>query len=393
MQTFSPARRSTLDRLRLSWRAFAFGSLAFLTGSFFVLSAGWSQHYAAHWLVLPFPAVIYLLFVLARNLDANHRPGEERLLASLGWGNNLTLLRGLFVAALLGFLVLPQPPGWLAWIPGILFILSDVADFLDGYLARRTDHATRLGEILDMSFDGIGVLVAVLLGVKYGQIPAWYVLIGFSRYLFMGGQWLLECLGKPVHELPPSIRRRGFAGLMMGFLAAVLLPVFSPPGLHIAATLFGLPFLVGFGWDWLVVSGVIRPDSQSTIFKNGMSTHWLLLVVRLVILAFNLVILLQWFGSTPGSNPAPLALVIFNLIVVVAIVLGFAPRTTAILGLCLLGLFQTYASLTTLQSILAIAYTLILYLGSGAYSLWTPEESLITQRAGERRTPNIEAVQ
>jgi CDP-diacylglycerol--glycerol-3-phosphate 3-phosphatidyltransferase len=303
------------------------------------------------------------------------------------------LLRGLFVAALLGFLVLPRPPGWLAWIPGILYILSDVADFLDGYLARRTDHATRLGEILDMSFDGIGVLVAVLLGVKYGQIPAWYVLIGFSRYLFMGGQWLLERLGKPVHELPPSIRRRGFAGLMMGFLAAVLLPVFSPPGLHIAATLFGLPFLVGFGWDWLVVSGVIRPDSQSTIFKNGMSTHWLLLVVRLVILAFNLVILLQWFGSTPGSNPAPLALVIFNLIVVVAIVLGFAPRTTAILGLCLLGLFQTYASLTTLQSILAIAYTLILYLGSGAYSLWTPEESLITQRAGERRTPNIEAVQ
>jgi len=54
-------------------------------------------------------------------------------------------------------------------------------------------------------------------------------------------------------------------------------------------------------------------------------------------------------------------------------------------------LFQTYASLTTVQIALATAYMLILYLGSGAYSLWTPEESLIFKRAGERRYPDIEA--
>jgi len=391
MQTSFPARRSTLNRLRLSWGVFALCSLAFLAGGFFILSAGWSQDYAARWLILPIPAVAYLLFVLARNLDANHRPSEERLLASLGWGNSLTLSRGLFVAGLLGFLVLPKPPGWLVWIPGILYVLSDVADFLDGYLARLTNHTTRLGEILDMSFDGIGVLAAVLLGVKYGQIPAWYVLIGFSRYLFIGGQWLRERLGKPIYGLPSSLRRRGFAGVMMGFLAAALLPVFSPPGLHIAAALFGLPLLIGFGWDWLIASGVIQPDNRSSTLKNAMFTRWLLPAVRLAILALNLIILFQWFGQLSGLNPTPSGLVILNMLVVAAIVLGFAPRVIAILGLCFLGLFQTYASLTTMQITLAGAYTVILFLGSGPYSLWTPEESLISQRAGERRNQQIEA--
>ena len=32
----------------------------------------------------------------------------------------------------------------------------------------------------------------------------------------------------------------------MGLLAVMLWPIFSPPGTHIAATLFALPFLAGF---------------------------------------------------------------------------------------------------------------------------------------------------
>jgi len=393
MQILPPKRHSILIRMRLSWIAFAIFSLVFLAIGFFILSAGWTPVYATRWLGLPTLAATYLSFILACNLEANHRPNEERLLASLGWGNSLTLLRGLFVAALLGFLFLPRPAGWMAWIPGILYVLSDVADFLDGYLARITDHNTRLGEILDMSFDGIGVLAAVLLGVQYGQTPAWYLLIGFSRYLFLGGLWLRKRLGKPVHALPISISRRGFAGLMMGFLAAALLPVFSPPGLHIAAALFGLPFLVGFAWDWLTVSGVIQTSNGLTKRKTKPLLYWLPLALRLTILALSLVDLFQWIESAPESNLAPLALVSFNLLVVATIVLGVAPRITSILGLCLLGLFQTYTSLTSVQIALAIAYTAILYLGSGAYSLWKPEESLIYKQAGEQRIPNIEAAQ
>jgi CDP-diacylglycerol--glycerol-3-phosphate 3-phosphatidyltransferase len=391
MQTSSPARNPTLLRLRLRWIAFTLFSLIFLVGGFFVLSNGWSQYYAARWLVLPVPTVVYLLLVLTRNLSANHRPDEERLLASLGWGNTLTLLRGLFVAALLGFLLLPRPLGWLSWIPGILFVLSDVADFLDGYLARITNHATRLGEILDMSFDGIGVLAAVLLGVQYGQLPAWYLLIGFSRYLFLGGQWLRKRLDRPVYKLPSSISRRGFAGLMMGFLAAALLPVFRPPGLHIAATLFGLPFLVGFIRDWLTVSGVIQSGNGLTKRISRLLLHWLPLALRLAILALILIGLFQWIEIASKSNRAPLTLVVFNLVIVVMIVLGVAPRITSILGLCLLGLFQAYTSLTSVQITLAIAYTAILYLGGGAYSLWKPEEFLVYKRAGEGRFPKIEA--
>ena len=154
-----------------------------------------------------------------------------------------------------GFLFLPKPESWFLWLPGILYLCSDIADFFDGYAARRTNHVTRLGEILDMSFDGLGVTIASLLAVKYGLVPIWYLAIGFARPLFLIGNWGLRKLAQPVHELPPSTSRRIFAGLQMGFLAVVLLPVFSPPLTFVAAYLFGLPMLAGFLRDWFAVSG------------------------------------------------------------------------------------------------------------------------------------------
>ena len=166
-----------------------------------------------------------------RNLDAQPPPGGKRLLPSLGWGNRLTLLRGVLVGGMLGFLFLPRPAGLAGLDPGhSVHACQTSADFFDGYVARVTDHATRLGEILDMSFDGLGVLVASVLAVQYGQAPAWYLLVGAARYLFLAGEWLRRRLGRPIYPIPPSLNRRVFAGLQMGFLAAVLLPLISAAG-------------------------------------------------------------------------------------------------------------------------------------------------------------------
>lgn len=387
---------SSITSLRRQWLLFFVVCLSFLVGGYIWLRIAWQPAYAAWWLALPSLNIAYLLVVLWRNLDRNVRQGEDFLLPRLGWGNILTLGRGLLVAGMLGFLFLPRPPGWLIWLPGILYVLSDAADFFDGYVARRTNHATRLGEILDMSLDGVGVLAACLLAVQYGQVPAWYILVGLARYLFLAGMWLRKKLGKSIYEMPPSLSRRIFAGLQMGFLAAILLPLFSPPGTFIAAALFGLPLLAGFGRDWLYVSGVLKPTPTTSTAANtwpaGFFSRWLPVGLRVVILALMAGWL--WTNGMPGivvgvplaEQPVANVLIgFFNLLVAALLVLGIAPRVAAMVGLVALGFGQILAPLTPIQVALAVIYTIILYIGSGALSLWQPEEYLFYHRAGEKR--------
>ena len=235
-----------MNRLLKLWRRFLVVCLLALAGGFALFWYSWSLEAALRWIWAPALSAAYLSMVLLRNFSANHRLGEDQILASLGWGNLLTLTRGLFVGAMAGLIFLPQPQDWWIWLPGTLYVLSDLTDFFDGYIARRTNHATLLGEILDMSFDGLGILVASLLAVRYGQVPPWYLAVAFARPLFVVGIWLRKKLGLPIFDLPPSMTRRIFAGMQMGFLAVILLPIFSPPAAHIAALFFGLPSPGGF---------------------------------------------------------------------------------------------------------------------------------------------------
>jgi len=383
-------QRSILKGLRRRWGVFAASCVIYLGSGYALLRHWWSPANSARWLALVSLALVYLLVVLGRNLGSNHRPGESRLLPTFGWGNRATLLRGLLLAGLLGFLFSPRPTGPAAWLPGILYTLAILADFLDGYLARVTNHATELGEILDMNFDGVGMLGASLLAVSYGQAPWWYLLVGLARTLYLGGIWIRERLGAPIYELPPSITRRGLAGLQMGFLAAILWPVFSPPGTHIAAALFGLPFLLGFASDFLIASGVIRAQGGKRSQSRQTLTRWLPFGLRLAVLALLLPPLLEAYRVFSSLDSSLVVLTILSALVVVLLSLGIASRSAAILGLCLLGFQQVLASLTGAQIALIFVYFTILFLGGGALALWSPEETLIQRRAGEPKTLRAE---
>jgi CDP-diacylglycerol--glycerol-3-phosphate 3-phosphatidyltransferase len=98
-------KKPPMQALRIEWGLIAASSLLFLGGGFLVLSVAWQPGLAARWLVLPSLVIAYLLHVLWRNLELNHREGELDLLPDLGWGNRLTLLRGLLVAGMMGFLL------------------------------------------------------------------------------------------------------------------------------------------------------------------------------------------------------------------------------------------------------------------------------------------------
>jgi hypothetical protein len=100
--------------LKRSWALCALSSATYLSVGYTVLRLEWQASAASRWLGLASLTILYLLVVLGRNLDKNNRPGENRLLPDLGWGNWMTLLRGVFIASLVGFLFSPHLQGWLA---------------------------------------------------------------------------------------------------------------------------------------------------------------------------------------------------------------------------------------------------------------------------------------
>jgi CDP-diacylglycerol--glycerol-3-phosphate 3-phosphatidyltransferase len=322
----------------------------------------------------------YGLWLFGRGLKDNHRQGEMLLLPTLGAGNAVTLLRGLLLGLLAGFLFSPRPLSGLAWAPALLYTLAILADYLDGYLARVTHHATLLGETLDMEFDALGMLVATTLAVGYGQMPAWYLLPGLARYLFVFGMWLRSRQGKPVYPLAHKASRRMMAGFQMSFTSVLLWPLFSPPATVLAGVVFTLPFLAGFTEDWLEVSGRIGPASHryqaARRLATVVGTVWLPLLLRLVLAAIVL-------GSTIAGQGSILGLVMS--IAAIMLALGVAGRLAA-LGLlvatCSVILTHGLEVGNGLMLVCTVAVTL---LGSGAYSIWRPEDALLNRRAGEKK--------
>lgn len=376
-----------LEQLQREWRAFNYLSALGWAAGAGVIWAAWGAGAALLWLPLPAAVLVYQSGVLYRHLTDNARPGEDELLPELGWGNRLSLLRAVFIAAMMGFLLLPKPDAFdpLLWAPGVLYTLACAADFFDGYVARVTNHATRLGAVLDMSFDGLGVLAAALLAVLWGQVPAWYVLVGAARYLYLLGMALRSRLGKENYPLPPRLERRIFAGLQMGFLAVMLLPLFGPPGTHIAAALFGVPLLVGFGRDWLYTAGVLKERGAPGQWPERMKA------AGLMALRMSAVVTAFWLGGlyVNGVDFVPRSAwegwVVLHMLVLAMIGLGVMPRISAIAGLVVIGFYQTFGALLPEHIALAVIYALVMYLGGGRWSMYAAEERLFQGPVGEAR--------
>lgn len=375
---------TALARLRRQWLALALFYSALVVLAYLLLSEQWQPPYAARWAMLAGLALAAQLAMLWRRLPENHRPGETALLPTLGLANLLSLLRGLLLGLLAGFLFLPWPPGWLAWAPGILYTAAIVIDLLDGLAARLTNRATRLGAGLDTELDALGILIAPLLGVWYGQLPVWYLLASASRYLFVFGQWTRQRQGKPVYHLPPSATRRPLAGLQMGLISAVLWPILEPPATTIAATLIMAPFLVGFIRDWLVVSGRIDPDSAGYEKAHRQTAtllaHWLPPALRFALVALVTGLALGiWPGATALALFGPLELALLALVA-----LGVAGRLAAALLLIRVEIGLAQIGFAPGSGPLVAVLCLLMLLGSGAFSIWQPEERILTHRLGDR---------
>jgi cardiolipin synthase len=90
--------------------------------------------------------------------------------------NLLSFLRLALVPVFLLFLIDGQDVAAL-----IVLALSGFTDFLDGFIARRFDQVTRLGQMLDPAADRLYILAAVLGLVVRELIPLWFVVSILAR--------------------------------------------------------------------------------------------------------------------------------------------------------------------------------------------------------------------
>ena len=80
--------------------------------------------------------------------------------------NKLTLSRIIIIPVIL--LLLAIPHGWAAWLAVVWFTAAGVTDWLDGYVARRDNEITTIGEFLDPIADKL-LVASVLLLLVYNQ--------------------------------------------------------------------------------------------------------------------------------------------------------------------------------------------------------------------------------
>jgi cardiolipin synthase (CMP-forming) len=159
--------------------------------------------------------------------------------------NLISMARLAGVPVFLWLVLVPEADGWALG----LLLLSGLTDYLDGYLARKLNQTSALGEILDPVADRLYIL-AVVLGLALREIIPWWVAVILPlRDLLLWG-------------LVPFLRTRGYSALPVHFLgkAATFNLLYAFPllllgdGTGVVASLaevFGWAFAIwGIGLYW-----------------------------------------------------------------------------------------------------------------------------------------------
>jgi cardiolipin synthase (CMP-forming) len=148
--------------------------------------------------------------------------------------NLLSIARLCLLPVFLWLVLGPEEDGWAV----ALLMVMGISDYLDGYVARRWNQYSALGEILDPVADRLFMLCAVIgLGARE-IIPLWLALLLPARDVF---RWLLV----------PFLRTRGYSALPVHFLgkAATAALIYAFPLLLLGEGASAVAYLARvFGW-------------------------------------------------------------------------------------------------------------------------------------------------
>ncbi len=325
------------------------------------------------------PCVLVLAAVhgrLWRNLHLNRGPGAAAIRSRIGAANRLTLLRGLLIGLMAGFVFsgplgqYPDAAAW-TWWPGCLYLLAGLLDGLDGYWARRGGSSTRLGQELDLHTDALGMLAACIVAVGTQRLPSYYLSAGVGFYVFRFGLWYRRRQGYWNRPAGPRTFARLVAGVQMGFVGIAMLPLFAYNVIHALAPLFLMPLIAGFVWDWMIARGEL---SETTI-RFGQRVLRTLVAKIPPLLRVGLLVSGGFFvRGMPVAPPLSTALLMGLGLMVVS---GLAGRTAALVLSLALAYQASVAGPTPFLMMTLAGAAVLIMTGTGDVSLWRPEDAFI----------------
>lgn len=353
--------------------------------AYFLIGLTWYWGAANQWVLQTGIIWWFAYYQLVGKIDQNRAASDAQLYDTLGWGNRLTLLRGGLIAVVGGFLFQNWSAGIWGWMPGILYTLAAIIDRVDGYVARKTRQVSLLGRELDTVFDALGLAVAPLLAVWYGQVHWSYLLVSLAYYLFQWGLKRRRHMNLPVYPLPPSFLRRALAGFQMGYIAVVLWPVFQPPSTQIAGVAFMIPVLVGFIMDWLMVTGRISTTSGKLAQLSRLSETIFLPALRILIIwQLWLIAGRAEYALVPGAQIFTINTIFAYAFLIsgASILVGCAGRIAALALIGFMGWHYLSHPILLPDYFLIFSTIWILLLGTGKFSLWQWDHDWVNRYDG-----------
>ena len=134
--------------------------------------------------------------------------------------NAITVARLFMVPVFLYLAYQPSQAGALAGL--VVFVVASLSDSLDGYLARRRNLVTKLGQFLDPLADKILVLAALVLLVDQRGFPLWAAAIFLIREATV--QLLRNRIVSAGGTLPASVAAKTKTALQVTMVSWWLLP-------------------------------------------------------------------------------------------------------------------------------------------------------------------------
>jgi cardiolipin synthase (CMP-forming) len=143
----------------------------------------------------------------------------------------------------------------------LLFGFVASTDWVDGYIARRTNQVSELGKILDPTADRLAIAAALIAMVVRGAFPLWAALLILVRdgLILLAGLVLLATRGGRIEVR--YIGKVATFGLMMGIpLVAwgALGEPFPAAALTLGWTFFGVGIIEYYAATWLYVGDLRR---------------------------------------------------------------------------------------------------------------------------------------
>jgi CDP-diacylglycerol--glycerol-3-phosphate 3-phosphatidyltransferase len=100
--------------------------------------------------------------------------------ATLTLSTRITLLRIALIPVLMALLV-GEGRNETSVLAAVVFLIASLTDFIDGYLARRWQQVTTLGNFLDTTADKLLVMGALLGLLAIGRVDVWVAFVVIAR--------------------------------------------------------------------------------------------------------------------------------------------------------------------------------------------------------------------